>query len=104
MRQPIIGYQVAERPSKGSDSVVLESVDGFADCSFEVEDSAYAGDLRWPRATSGAEFSSWCIHLTSTPEAEGRLDARGLAHALLAEPRAEFVAADAAWRVEEVKD
>ena len=78
-------------------------MDGFADRPLEVEDGAYPRDFVLPGATSGAEFRVCGINATSTPDAEGGLDTRGLAYTLLAEPRAQFVAADAVWRIKEVK-
>lgn len=104
MRQPIVCHQVPQRLGQGCYSVVLESMYGFADCPFEVEYSADAWNLKSHGATSKAEPGGWSIYTASTSKTKGRLNAWGLADALLAEPRAQFVAADAAWRVEEVKN
>ena len=77
---------------------------GFADCPFEVEYSADAGNLPSHAATSKADPGGCSFYGASSAKTKGRLNAWGLADALLAEPRAQFVAADAAWGVEEVEN
>jgi hypothetical protein len=104
MRQPIVCHQLSERLGQSHGAIVLESMYGFADCAFEIEDGADAWNLKWHSATSKAEPRGGSIELASTPDTEGELNAGGLADTLLAEPRAQFVAADATWGVEEVKN